>query len=77
MKLKDTKKMAKDAIRRMGLKILRTSGRTFVVRPKPNFICMRFYAFIVTSTESEKLPQLETEGKLTISDWKDYLLQEV
>lgn len=73
MKLRQAKKMAKNAIRKMKLKITRTNGRTFVVSSKPNFMCARFYVFIIVSEKHEKLFELEKEGKMKIHEWRNYI----
>lgn len=70
MKLRIAKKQAKKFIRENNLKIIKTTGRTFVVKPKPNFLCHRNYAFIITAKNNPRLIELQNEGKLSVKEWK-------
>lgn len=62
MKLRIAKKFAKKLIKEFKLKIISTHGRTFVVDPKPNFLCARYYAYIIVAKNHEKLNELIQEG---------------
>jgi hypothetical protein len=70
MKLRIAKKQTKKFIRENNLKIIKTTGRTFIVKPKPNFLCHRNYTFIVVAENHPKLIELQKEGKLSIEKWK-------
>lgn len=70
MKLKIVKKQTKKFIRENNLKIIKTIGRTFIVKPKTNFLYYKNYAFIVTAENNPKLIELQKEGKLSIKEWK-------
>lgn len=69
MNLRTAKKLAKRAMADMRLVHVETHGRTFVVQARPNFNCMRWYAFIVVSKASPYLAELIAEGRMPLADW--------
>jgi predicted HD phosphohydrolase len=70
MKQRTAKKLCKKYIKEMGLKVIATHGRTFVVEPDNCHFCSRWYMYIVVSREHENLDKLIQEGKTTLSEWK-------
>lgn len=63
MSLRKAKRLCKQDMRRWGLVHVATHGRTFVVKPRPNFLCARWYSFIIVAENHEKLAELIAEGK--------------
>jgi len=64
MKLRQSKKMCKTAMRKMKLQHVRTIKRLYIVKPKPNFVCMRWYAFTVTTENNPKIDLLIAEQEV-------------
>ena len=75
MKLRIAKKLCKWNIKRMGAKVIATHGRTFVIEPRPNFLCSRWYAYIIVASNHERLDDLIAEGKMSIPEWRKYTNQ--
>lgn len=67
--LRKTKKKCKEYIRKRGFKIIATHGRTFVVEPTPNFMCSRWYLYLVVSAASPYLDSAIAQGKMSVGDW--------
>ena len=63
--------MCKRFIKDMGLKVVATYGRTFVVKPKPNFLCSRWYIYIVVAQNHENLDKLIREGQMSLKEWRE------
>lgn len=72
MKLRQSKKMCKTAIRKFGLKIVKTIKHLFIVKPHPNFLCMRWYAFTIAAENHPNLDQIIKEQKF--KNYQNYLL---
>jgi len=54
---------ARRVIETRGMKLLAEHGRTLVVDKHPNFLCERWYNWIVVAVNHDKLAELITEGK--------------
>ena len=74
MKLRTTKKECKKLIRDFGLEVIAVHNRTFVVKPKPNFLCARMYAYIVVAENHIHLDALIKEGEMSIQAWENFNL---
>lgn len=73
MKFRIAKKLCKKHIHDSKLNIVERHGRTFVVAAKPNFICSRWYIFIVVAENHERIDALIEEGKMPLKQWKQYV----
>ena len=72
MKNRVAKKKCKRYIKDSGLKVIARHNRTFVVKEKPNFLCARWYVYIVVAENHENLNKLIEEGKMSLSEWRQY-----